>query len=165
MYFRERFTPAHCKVIFVLESPPKSGKYFYNPEGRTTEPLFSGMMKDVLGMRPQTKTEGLSEFAARGYLVIDATYKPVNRAHLSPKSRDALILEDLPLLVEDLRRYVNDETELVLVKANVCRLLESKLAAAGFTVLNRGLIVHFPSTGRQRQFRRTVRQVLGLESQ
>jgi len=46
MRFRERFLPAHRRIIFVLESPPKSGLYFYKPEGLTSEPLFSAMMKD-----------------------------------------------------------------------------------------------------------------------
>jgi hypothetical protein len=55
-----------------------SGKYFYDPEGLTTEPLFSAMMKEVLELSPQTKHEGLSEFAARDYPLLDATYTPVN---------------------------------------------------------------------------------------
>ena len=65
MRFRERFVPEHRKIIFALESPPKSGPYFYKPEGLTSEPLFSAMMKDVLGTRPKRKEEGLREFAAR----------------------------------------------------------------------------------------------------
>jgi hypothetical protein len=36
----------------VLESPPKSGKYFYSPEGLVSEPLFSAMMKGVLEIKP-----------------------------------------------------------------------------------------------------------------
>ena len=50
---------AHRKIVFVLESPPKSGLYFYKP-GAVSEPLFSAMMKDVLEIKPQTKEEGLS---------------------------------------------------------------------------------------------------------
>jgi hypothetical protein len=53
---------------------PKSGLYFYKPEGLLSEPLFSAMMKDVLEIKPRTKDEGLREFAARGFLLIDATY-------------------------------------------------------------------------------------------
>jgi hypothetical protein len=57
---RERYLPEHPKIIFVLESPPKSGKYFYNPEGLISEPLFSAMMKGVLEIKPTTKDEGPS---------------------------------------------------------------------------------------------------------
>jgi hypothetical protein len=86
--FRERYLPEHRKIIFVLESPPKSGKYFYNPEGLISEPLFSAMMKDVLEIKPTTKDEGLREFATRGFLLLDTTYTPVNHPHLSPRERD-----------------------------------------------------------------------------
>jgi hypothetical protein len=50
--FRERHLPNYTKIIFVLESPPKSGKYFYNSEGLVSEPLFGAMMKDVLEATP-----------------------------------------------------------------------------------------------------------------
>jgi putative ATP-dependent endonuclease of OLD family len=51
---------------------------------------------------------------------------------------------------------------IVLVKANVCRLLEPKLVAAGFNVLNHGAMIPFPSTGHQTEFRTAIRTVLGL---
>jgi len=161
LQFRERYLPEHRKVIFVLESPPKSGLYFYKPDGAVSEPLFSAMMKDVLEIKPKTKEEGLREFASRGFLLIDATYKPVNHPHLSHGERNALILEDFPLLVEELRKHAEPETGVVLVKVNVCELLEQKLIDGGFRVLNHGTKIPFPSTGQQKNFRKAVRQVLG----
>jgi len=161
--FRERYLPPHPKIIFVLESPPKSGLYFYKPDGLVSEPLFIAMMKDVLEIKPSTKDEGLREFATRGFLLLDATYTPVNHPHLSPRERDQLILNDLPLLLDELRKCAAPDTKLVLVKANVCRLLDSTLTGYRFAVLNQGRTVPFPSTGQQKKFREVVRQVLGLE--
>src|SRR5580693_6519306 len=89
--FRAPYLPKQREIIFVLESPPKSGLYFYNAEGRVSEPLFSAMMKDIIGMKPKSKDEGLREFAARGFLLIDATYTPVNHDHLSPQKRNKQI--------------------------------------------------------------------------
>ena len=40
----------------------------------------------------------------------------------------------------------------VLVKANVCRLLEGPLRAAGFNVLNAGRATYFPAAGQQGRF-------------
>ncbi len=37
---RNKYLPESLKIIFILESPPASGKYFYNETGKTTEPLF-----------------------------------------------------------------------------------------------------------------------------
>jgi hypothetical protein len=81
---------------------------------------------------------------------------------LSSDARDAVIEKDFPLLVEELHRYADSETKLVLVKVNVCKLLESRLVDQGFTVLNRGTRVPFPSTGQQNKFRDLVRPMLGL---
>ena len=68
----------------------------------TTEPLFSAMMKDVLELSPQTKHEGLTEFETRGYLLLDATYTPVNipgNKSARKKAAAAQITKDFPLLV------------------------------------------------------------------
>ena len=159
--FRNSYLPRHQKLIFILESPPKSGLYFYRPDGLVSEPLFRAMMKDVLEIDPKTKDEGLREFAARGYLLIDATYSPVNHPHLPDKERNALILADLTTLVDDLRKHTNPGTKLVLVKANICRLFDTRLTDLGFAVLNRGKTIPFPSTGQQNKFRAAVRLVLG----
>jgi hypothetical protein len=159
---RAPYVPKAPKIIFVLESPPKSGLYFYNPEGRVSEPLFSAMMKYILEMKPKSKDEGLREFAARGFLLIDATYTPVNHDHLSAQERNKRILDDLQCLVEELREYVGPGTGVVLVKANVCEILEPVLVSRGFPVLNRGKKIPFPSNGQQGHFQVAVRAVLRL---
>jgi hypothetical protein len=158
LQLRDRFTPPNPKIIFILESPPASGKYFYNPGGKTSEPLFRAMMKDVLEIEPTSKEEGLKEFAARGFLLIDATNTPVNRT--KGKARDDVILGDFELLVTDLRQHAGPDTSIVLVKANICTLFESKLREAGFNVLNHGIVIPFPSSGQQGNFRPAIRQVL-----
>ena len=142
----------------MLESPPASGKYFYNPAGSTKEPLFKAMMDDVLGTNPLTKEEGLRQFAGNGYFLIDSTYTPVNA--LNDKKADDIIQRDFDLLIRDLAQYAGMGTGIVLVKANVCRLLEPKLAAVGFNILNRGEMIPFPGTGQQSNFRAAIRRVL-----
>jgi len=39
-----------------------------------------------------------------------------------------------------------------LIKANVCKLLDDKLTADGFKVINKGVSVPFPSHGQQPKF-------------
>jgi DnaJ-like protein len=39
--FRHKFEPASVKLVIIAESPPASGKYFYNPVGAVSEPLFA----------------------------------------------------------------------------------------------------------------------------
>ena len=58
-------------------------------------------------------------------------------------------LGDYPLLLADLDQIRPDRAAtLLLVKANVCRTLERRLVQGGFNVLNRGVVLPFPSTGR-----------------
>lgn len=148
---RSRYQPAPVRLAIVAESPPASGKYFYDETGAVTEPLFSAMMK-VMDLRPATKAAGLGAFAARGWILVDATYQPVNKG-LSKRERDAVILRDVPQLLADLEGLAAGRPlPVVLVKANVCRLLEPALGAAGIATINAGRVVPFPSSGQQGRF-------------
>jgi hypothetical protein len=149
---RRKYEPEIVRLVVVAESPPASGLYFYNPAGKCSEPLFAALMLQ-LGFSPSSKEDGLREFQRMGWVLVDATYEPVNS--LSDAQRDAVIIRDYPLLRGDLAALVVDRsTPLVLIKANVCRILEPRLAADEFKVLNRGRVIYFPSTGRQRDFQR-----------
>jgi hypothetical protein len=78
------------KAIFIFESPPKEGAYFYdttNTPGK--DQLFNAMMLQILGLPKQTKVAGLRAFADAGYLLIDATYTPVNDDNLCKSEREA----------------------------------------------------------------------------
>ena len=74
---RREFEPTSVTLVIVAKSPPTSGKYFYDPDGKVSEPLFNALMKQ-LGIQPKTKFEGLREFQKRGWVLVDATYEPVN---------------------------------------------------------------------------------------
>jgi hypothetical protein len=132
------------RLVIIAESPPASGKYFYDLTGATSESLFAALMKQI-GFSPSTKKEGLREFQRRGWILVDATYEPVNIG-LSKSSR-------YPLLRDDLARLTPDRsTPLVLIKANVCQILKPRLVQDGFNVLNRDAAIPFPSTGQQKKF-------------
>src|SRR5262249_1888247 len=134
--------PEKVKLVLVAESPPASGRYFYNPSGAITEPLFAALMRQ-LDISPVSKHAGLREFQQRGWVLIDATYEPVNT--LNSSKRDSMIVRDYPLLRDDLTSLIPDRaTPLILIKTNVCRILEPKLTDDGFNVLNRGRVIYFP---------------------
>jgi hypothetical protein len=155
---RRQYEPKSITLIIVAESPPASGKYFYDPAGNLTEPLFTALMKQ-LHLAPMTKKNGLQEFQRHGWILVDATYEPVNARNGS--DRDDVIARDYPLLRDDLDGLSPDRSApLVLIKANVCRLLESRLVNDRYNVLNRGRVVYFPSSGRQTEFHQQFRSIL-----
>jgi hypothetical protein len=145
--------------VIVAESPPASGKYFYKPEGLPSEPLFAALMRQ-LPFSPRTKQEGLTAFQRRDWVLVDATYEPVNKnsdtkRNMTISKRNKVIDGDYQELRSDLESLMPDRsTPLILIKANVCRLLKPKLAADRFNVLNSDCVVPFPSTGHQTEFYR-----------
>lgn len=149
---RRPYEPENIRLVIIAESPPAGGLYFYKA-GRTGEPLFAAMMKQ-LGLSPTTKEDGLRKFQQRGWVLVDATYEPINKLGRDlNRDRDGMIDRAYPLLCDDLVSLMPDRlTPLVLIKANVCRILEPKLGQDGFRVLNGGIIIPFPSHGRQPEF-------------
>jgi hypothetical protein len=161
--FRSRYAPERIRLAIIAESPPSSGKYFYDPAGIPSEHLFTALMRQ-LGLSPRTKQDGLMEFQRNGWVLVDATYEPVNS--LKTSSRNQIIVRDYPLLRDDLASLIPDRSvPLILIKANVCRLLEPRLLEDEFHVINRGRAVYFPSTGRQKDFHQqfgTIRLSAGI---
>ncbi|MEH0022592.1 MAG: hypothetical protein V6Z89_23280 [Desulfobacter sp.] len=155
---RNQFTPEPVKLILILESPPISGKYFYDETGKPSEPLFSELMK-FLKYNPADKKDGLSFFQKKGILLMDVTYKPVN--HLKGKLRNDTILSDFDSLTADLRDHCSiNSTRVILIKANICKLLEPKLLESGFPVINQGVVIPFPSTGQQKRFHAEIMKII-----
>lgn len=152
--------PAAIRLLVIAESPPESGLYFYEPSGRPSEPLFAAMMKQ-LSVQATNKQEGLEAFRDHGLVLVDATYTPVNG--LRGRSRETVIEADYPHLVEDLRGLgAASGLPVVLIKSNVCKLLDRRLTADGLNVLNRGRIIYFPSQGQQVNFHRQFSDVVQL---
>jgi hypothetical protein len=151
---RREHQPENIKLVIIAESPPASGKYFYDPTGSTKEWLFAAIMQQ-LDFSPTTKEVGLRELQRRGWVLVDATYQPVDKlAKDASHDRDEVIARDYPLLLADLAGLTPDRSNpIVLIKANVCRILEPLLSKDGFRVLNNGRAIYFPSNGRQTDFK------------
>ncbi len=154
---RNCYKPRNLNTVFVLESPPISGKYFYDETGLVSEPLFAAMM-ELLKYKPKNKKEGLAYFSSSGHLLVDATYIPVN--NMKDRERKNTIIGSYGELVDDLKILgAHSSVRLILIKANICRLLQDKLVQDGFNVANKGIVVPFPSTGQQGNFRKKMREV------
>ena len=151
---RNNYTPSNIKVIFVLESPPEDHGYVYNPSGHTGEVLFRAFMK-LIRIKPETKEEGLQKLKQEGILLLNPTYTPVNK--LSDKEANKIIMSNYDNFKKDLLKF-NPEKKipLILVKANICQLLEKPLIDDGFIVLNKGQMIPFPMHYHQERFHEIV---------
>src|SRR5215510_11356807 len=88
---RRTFEPQMAKLLIVAESPPASGKYFHDPTGVVTAPLFAALMRQLKCLQT-SKEEGLRAFQASGWVLVDATYSLVSIATggATPPSRGTI---------------------------------------------------------------------------
>jgi len=78
----------------------------------------------------------------------------VNKLDRSSAAR--VIERDYPF--DDLANLTPDRSvPLVLIKKNICKVLEPKLTRDGFRVLNCGCLIPFPASSQQKKFSRTIR--------
>lgn len=146
---RNRFLPQNLKVIFIAESPPEGGKYFYNPEGSKGELLFRMMMK-FINYSPKDKLDGLEQFKNKGYFLVDSIYSPVNQVK-NQFEKNRLIVSNLMNVINDLEKIIkNRRVKLIPVKLNVCKIITGPLESLGFKVLN--VQLPFPDASQQRIF-------------
>lgn len=159
LHLRNKYRPKNLKIVFVVESPPASGQYFYDEDGSVSEPLFFAMMK-LLKFNPQNKRDGLCYFAESGHFLVDATYEPVNK--FTGKIRENKILKNFENLVADLKKLGDPKKiNIILIKANICHLLEPRLLSSGFNVQNNGMVIPFPTHGHQNRFLSQTQKVIG----
>ena len=145
---RAKYTPDNIRVIFLLESPPASGNYFYNPNGKTSELLFSAMM-DYIKFKPNDKESGLIKFKELGYMVVDSIYKPVNKIK-DKKLRNKQIVMNIPNLIDDLDKLKSPRTKIVLIKRNINQIFTNIFNSIGYRVIN--LNIPFPDVFHRKEF-------------
>jgi len=160
---RNNYTPEKINIIFLLESPPESGLYFYDTTGLITEPLFAEMMR-FLEIQAENKEQGLTEFCKRGYLLVDATYTPVNKIK-NRSQRDRIILNDHANLTEDLKNLKSlvNKTPIVLIKANIYDLYIERLALQGFNIINGKVKIPYPDWRHIDRFHITLKELISLQ--
>ena len=151
---KAEWMPEQVSLVWLFESPPVSGKYFYDDSGRTTETLFSNLMK-LYGWEPTTKAQGLSLFRDAGLVLWDGTYTQVN--HATRKDRMKIIAADYPKLKATIPRK-----PIVIGAVTVLDAIGDKLVSDGYEVINNGVRLPFPGFGQQGKFHRLAPEILDL---
>ena len=118
---RRRHRPATIRLLFIGESPPASGRFFYNQDSG----LYRAM-RDAFREVDPTITDGtfLEVFQKTGCYLIDACNDPVDQ--LDPPSRRAACAASEGSLAKKLRtlRPQAIATLVVSIRKNVDRAIE-----------------------------------------
>jgi len=165
--FRERYNPKNegipIRVLWIAESPPAGGGYFYFDETSRNH-LFRETMK-ALGWWPETETMSagvdkvpyLKKFQKAGYFLVDLSDLPVNK--MGRHEKEKVLGRNIPRLLNELEEL--NPQRILIVKATLFDLLFSRVRATKFgsRVLNMQPIP-FPSHGGQKRYREEIRKLL-----
>lgn len=147
---RRRFRPAHLHLLFIGESPPASGRFFY----RGDSGLYRALLATFRSVDPLISDNNfLDLFRAAGCYLIDLCHEPVDQ--LDPKSRSAVCRASEETL----------STTIALLQpaaiATVVRSIESNVVRALAGTEWRGRCIHLPYPGRWSRLKHEFIQSLG----
>jgi hypothetical protein len=161
---RNKYKPDKVSILFIAESPPSSGGYFYREKAIGKDHLFRETMKALEFWpidRPMRKgcdkRPMLKEFRSIGFFLMDTCDIPVDK--LQSRQRRLSTLQGaltLPRRVKPL-----DPDRILIVKKTVFKPARQALADAGFgdRILNTEPLP-FPSHGNQRRYRTMLRRLV-----
>jgi len=162
---RSKYRPEKIKRLLVAEAPPDApDKFFYFEKERERDYLYTETMKviydgaDENGLQ-ERKVEFLKGFMENGFYLVEAVDHPIGN-EVSSHQRREMVMNCRQNLIKRMRSIVDEETEIILIKASVYELCDP-LREEGFNVIN-DCIIEFPCCGNQTKFREKMRRLLGL---
>ena len=145
-HVREKYRPARVRILFVGESPPASGRFFYFGSGilcSSTQRAFS----QALGVTFATPSDFLDFFGEVGCFLEDLSHSPVD--HLPPHRRT----EELDLSVDSFAKRLQELTpELVIIFLKKIAPLVEKAAVKAGIPLGMVRVLPFPGSGHQNRY-------------
>ena len=160
---REKYNPTRIglpiEVLWIAESPPVAGGYFYFEKPSGKGHFFRETMKalgwwdEKLWMQSGLdKKSFLRKFQESGFFLLDLSDNPVNG--LSRSERKKALQDSLPGLLKEVTRLA--PKRILIIKRNVFDIACASLSELEYTVLNKKPIP-FPSNHWQAEYRRLVR--------
>ena len=149
----EKYQPDPIRLLLIAEAPPSClQRYFYFDGVPAHDALFRYVVREVLGVEPSrtAKKTQLGQLRDAGVWLIDLK--------LDPKQHER---EDLSPHVDDLVQRAADcaADDVVLVKVTVYDSAFAALRERGLPVVDER--IHFPGSGRQKEFEKGMRRALG----
>jgi hypothetical protein len=134
---RRRYRPDPVRLLFIGESPPASGRFFY----RGDSGLYRAMQEAFRRVAPGvTNTDFLGTFRASGCYLIDLSLEPVD--HLGAAARKAACLASEPTLTRQILRLRPTAI------ATLVRSIEGNVARAIKRAGWEGPVIDLPYPGR-----------------
>lgn len=161
---RETYKPTVIKCLFLAESPPLSQngslRFFYNPKEDKYDFLFKAIMDAIFPdfkkeYKKGDKEKYLKKFEDKGFYLIDATDKPINKE----SNKNKQICDNLENKTHEIKTLISKNTPIIIIKKNVFTIFQPKLKKEKIKVLNKEFIP-FPSHGNQEKFKKIFKKYL-----
>jgi hypothetical protein len=128
---RRGFRPRHITTLFVGESPPHGGAFFYNRDSR----LYR-RVKEAFG----NDENFLSEFKAKGFFLDDLVLYPINQIK-EKKERNEHRRKGVPMLASRMKDY--QPAAVVALMLEIEPMVIDAMDQAGLSSVPR-YVTHFP---------------------
>lgn len=148
---RLNFLPEPVKTLFVGESPPNGGTFFYNADSRLYRTVKESF-EEFFGANENF----LEEFKRRGFFLDDLVLSPVNQIK-KKKERDERLWECVPLLARRLMRY--RPSAVVVLMLAIKPMVRDAMCAAGLSQVP-FYDTPFPGPWHQKRFKEKMREIL-----
>ncbi len=146
---RERYRPAQVNLLFVGESPPASGRFFYQADSGLYRAFLSAFTVAFPCIR---SASFLDSFQALGCYLVDLCRSPVD--DLDPGERKRICAEGEDRLAKTIQ-FLQPKTIITVVRS-IFTNVERSVQSAGWT----GLHVGLPYPGRWRHHRAVFEDAL-----
>jgi hypothetical protein len=139
---RRSYRPAHVRILFVGESPPASGRFFYQADSG----LYRALRNTFLAAFPALPEDGfLHSFQKLGCYLVDLCGKPVDR--LNSKKRKQACRDGEARLARTLKAL---QPKIIIT---VVRSISANVRRAQASANWKGLHVELPYPGRWKEHR------------
>lgn len=149
---RKTFMPSRVRVLFVAESPPASGKFFYINSGMTV--FTSRAFEMVHGISFGSAVDFLEHFRDSGCYLDDLTETPINK--LKGNIREEHLLLGINALADRIKLMRPEIVVCVLRK--IGKHVEKAIIQSGVSVTT--YITHFPGNGHQNKYIAALSEIL-----
>jgi len=148
---RQKYKPDRVRVLFVGESPPANGTFFYKCDSKLykhTKKVFQEFWIF------KSDKEFLERFKNEGFYLEDLCDEPIN--HLPKRERKAKRNENIETLAKKLKQ-LNPEVIIVVMKS-IQRQVKGAIKIAGLNP--KYYAIPFPSRGWQKEFEKQLKGIL-----
>lgn len=120
---RKSFRPKKVRILFVGESPPASGRFFYQADSGLYRAIRDAFIKAFPDLR---ESNFLKSFRSLGCYLVDLCERPAD--HLQPKARRKAHLAGEPQLGRTIRK-LHPQIVIVVVRSIASNVQRSELQA------------------------------------